>query len=66
MTKLKDREQKMKEALLKMFKENDFDNRTVATRVLIETALERASIYQYQKVLMVVEILSKLNDGEYK
>lgn len=58
------REANMKKQLREILR--DFDNRTVATRVLIEFALERASIYEYQKVLMFVEILSKLNDGEYK
>ncbi len=44
----------------------DFDNRTVATRILLEFALERAAIYKYQKELMVIEILEKLKDGEYE
>jgi hypothetical protein len=58
------REQQMKKELRKLLK--DFDNRTVATRVLLEFALERASIYKYQKELMVIEIQEKLKDGEYE
>jgi hypothetical protein len=33
---------------------------------LLEFALERASIYKYQKELMVIEIQEKLKDGEYE
>lgn len=66
MNKLEERESKLKIELRRILKENDFDNKTVATRVLIETALERASIYKYQKILMLAEIISRCNDGEYQ
>jgi len=41
------------------------DNKKVGTEAIIEYALERASMYKYQKVLLMIEIMSKLDDGEY-
>lgn len=66
MTKLEERKAKLKTELRSILKENNFDSRTVETKVLIEFALERATIYKYQKVLMLVEILAKCNDGDYQ
>jgi len=35
------------------------------TREIIEFALKNASLYKYQKVLLMVEIIGKLNEGDY-
>lgn len=43
---------------------HDLDNKTIGTRIIIEEALKRASLYKSQKVLLMIEISSKLNDGE--
>jgi len=43
---------------------HDLDNKTIGTRIIIEEALRRASLYKYQKVLLMIEIGSKLNNGE--
>jgi len=43
---------------------HDLDNKTIGTRIIIEEALRRASLYKYQKVLLTIEIGSKLNNGE--
>jgi len=42
------------------------DNRKVATEIIIEEALKRASIYKYQKVLLMIELSQKTTEGEYQ
>lgn len=39
--------------------------RTKETRHIIECALRAAKLYKYQKVLLMVEIMGKLEAGEY-
>jgi len=50
---------------MKFDTENPNSHKTKETREIIEYALKTASLYKYQKVLLMVEIIGKLTDGEY-
>lgn len=41
------------------------DKRTIGTREILEYALKNAQLFKIQKVLMMAEIMARLNDGEY-
>ncbi len=63
MSKLEEKKIKAKQDVRKALK--DVDNKKIGTEAIIEFALERASMYKYAKVLLMIEIIAKLNDGEY-
>lgn len=63
MTKLEERKLKARKDIRKALK--NIGNKKVETEAIIEVALMRASMYKYQKVLLMIEILAKLDDGEY-
>lgn len=65
LTKLQKRKLEIKQKIRQALKDAGIDSKTVETRALIEVALERATMYKYQKMLMLVETIQKCEEGNY-
>lgn len=66
--KLKEEKQRIVREKFNQFVKKEIDSngllRTIETREIIESVLKCAALYKYQKTLILVEILSKVNEGE--
>lgn len=59
--KLIDRKAAVRQQIRKALKDAKIGNKRVETRELIEEAIERASLYKYDKVMLLTEIIGKIN-----
>ncbi len=42
------------------------NHRKIGTQAIIEVALEEATMYKYQKTLLLVELIAKTEDGDFQ